>query len=177
MGKISILIAEDHQLIRESCTCILNDYPYFEVIAGCSDSEQAVEMAKQKRPDIVLMDISITPFNGFVATEKIRLVSPLSKIIGLSVHSMPAFAKKMFKCGAKGYMTKNSSIEEMHKAIIEVYNSNKYLCEEIKSVLSEEFSDDNISTINLGKLTYKEMQISQYASQGLRSKEYFTKNS
>ena len=94
MEKISVLIADDHKLIRETWSFILNNDPRFTVVAECGDSEQAVEMAKNKKPQIVLMDINMLPISGFEATEKIRKVSPASRIIGISMHSQPAYAKK-----------------------------------------------------------------------------------
>ena len=89
MQKVTILIADDHKLIRETWSFILNNDPRFEVIAECGDSDQAVEVARTMRPQIVLMDINMTPISGFEATEKIRKVSPASKIIGVSMHSQP----------------------------------------------------------------------------------------
>ncbi|HSZ85177.1 MAG TPA: response regulator transcription factor, partial [Puia sp.] len=72
MSKISILIADDHKLIRETWSYILNSDPRFQVIAECGDAEEAVELARQKHPDVVLMDINMTPFSGLEATQKIR---------------------------------------------------------------------------------------------------------
>ena len=175
MEKINILIADDHKLIRETWTYILNGDPRFQVVAECGDSEQAVELARQKRPHIVLMDINMTPINGFEATEKIRKVSPGSKIIGVSMHSQPAYAKKMLQVGARGYVTKNSSREEMFKAIMEVFRGNKYVCDEIKTIISEQLLDENQDTPNINSLTEREIQIINHIREGLSSKEIATK--
>jgi DNA-binding NarL/FixJ family response regulator len=175
MEKINILIADDHKLIRETWTYILNSDPRFQVVAECGDSEQAVELARQKRPHIVLMDINMTPINGFEATEKIRKVSPGSKIIGVSMHSQPAYAKKMLQVGARGYVTKNSSREEMFKAIMEVFRGNKYVCDEIKTIISEQLLDENQDTPNINSLTEREIQIINHIREGLSSKEIATK--
>jgi DNA-binding NarL/FixJ family response regulator len=171
MEKISILIADDHKLIRETWTYILNSDPRFQVVAECGDSEQAVEMARQKRPNIVLMDINMTPINGFEATERIRKISPGSKIIGVSMHSQPAYAKKMLQVGARGYVTKNSSRDEMFKAIMEVHHGNKYVCEEIKTIISEQLLEDNQDSPNINTLTEREIQIINHIREGLSSKE------
>lgn len=175
MEKINILIADDHKLIRETWTYILNSDPRFQVVAECGDSEQAVELAKQKRPHIVLMDINMTPINGFEATEKIRKVSPGSKIIGVSMHSQPAYAKKMLQVGARGYVTKNSSREEMFKAIMEVFRGNKYVCDEIKTIISEQLLDENQDAPNINSLTEREIQIINHIREGLSSKEIASK--
>ena len=171
MEKISVLIADDHKLIRETWSYILNNDPRFVVVGECGDSEEAVEMAKAKRPQIVLMDINMNPISGFEATEKIRKVSPGSKIIGVSMHSQPAYAKKMLQVGAKGYVTKNSSKEEMIKAILEVQNGNKYICEEIKNNISELVLEENKDMPNVNSLTEREIQIINYIKEGLSSKE------
>jgi DNA-binding NarL/FixJ family response regulator len=171
MEKISVLIADDHKLIRETWSYILNNDSRFVVVGECGDSEQAVEMSKAKRPQIVLMDINMNPISGFEATEKIRKVSPGSKIIGVSMHSQPAYAKKMLQVGAKGYVTKNSSKEEMIKAILEVQNGNKYICEEIKNNISELVLEENKDMPNVNSLTEREIQIINYIKEGLSSKE------
>jgi DNA-binding NarL/FixJ family response regulator len=171
MEKISILIADDHKLIRETWSYILNNDSRFEVIAECGDSEKAVEMSKAKRPQIVLMDINMTPISGFEATERIRKLSPSSKVIGVSMHSQPAYAKKMLQIGARGYVTKNSSKEEMIKAILEVHNGNKYICDEIKNNISELVLEDNKEAPNVNALTEREIQIINLIKEGMSSKE------
>lgn len=149
----------------------MNNDPRFQVIAECGDSEQAVEAARTKRPNIVLMDINMMPISGFEATERIRKVSPASKIIGVSMHSQPAYAKKMLQIGARGYVTKNSSKEEMMKAIIEVHQGNKYICEEIKNNISELVLEENKDVPNVNALTEREIQIINLIKDGQSSKE------
>jgi DNA-binding NarL/FixJ family response regulator len=171
MSKITILIADDHKLIRETWTYILNSDERFDVVAECGDAEQAVELAKELAPNIVLMDINMPPFNGFEATEQIRKISPDTKVIGVSMHSQPAYAKKMLQVGARGYVTKNSSKEEMFKAIIEVYNGKKYVCDEIKTIISDQLLDDNNDAPSVNSLTEREMQIINHIREGHSSKE------
>src|SRR3982751_5108999 len=174
MEKISVLIADDHKLIRETWSFILNNDPRFTVVAECGDSEQAVEMAKNKKPQIVLMDINMMPISGFEATERIRKVSPLSKVIGVSMHSQPAYAKKMLQIGAKGYVTKNSSKEEMIKAIMEVHKGNKFICDEIKNIISDQLINEQPDGPNINSLTEREIQIINYIKEGSSSKEIAT---
>lgn len=171
MEKITVLIADDHKLIRETWGYILNSDDRFRVVAECGDSDEAVEMARQKRPQIVLMDINMTPISGFEATERIRKASPTSKVIGVSMHSQPAYAKKMLQIGAKGYVTKNSSKEEMIRAILEVQGGQKYICEEIKNNISEMVLEDNKDVPNVNALTDREIQIINLIKEGFSSKE------
>ena len=166
-----MLIADDHKLIRETWSYILNSDPRFQVIAECGDSEQAVEMTKLKRPHIVLMDINIMPISGFEATERIKSVSPTTKVIGVSMHSQPAYAKRMLQIGAKGYVTKNSSKEEMIRAILEVNEGSKYICEEIKNNISELVLEENKDIPNVNALTEREIEIINLIKEGHSSKE------
>jgi len=168
--KITILIADDHKLIRETWAFILNSDPRFSVIAECSNGEEAVEIAKAQRPNIVLMDINMTPLSGIEATQQIRKVSPASRIIGVSMHSQPAYAKKMLSIGARGYVTKNSSREEMIKAILEVQSGNKYICDEVKNIISEQLLEET-QTPSINLLSEREIQIIRLIKQGSSSKE------
>lgn len=174
MDKISIMIADDHKLIRETWSYLLSTDSRFTVVAECGDAEEAVEVAKNRRPNIILMDINMTPFTGFEATEKIRKFSPGSRIIGVSMHSQPAYAKKMLQLGAKGYVTKNSSKEEMIKAILEVHKGNRFICDEIKNIISNQLLADENDTPDINSLTEREIQIINYIKQGNSSKEIAT---
>lgn len=132
MEKVTILLVDDHKLIRDSWSFILNSDPRFTVIGETSSGEEAIQIAAQKKPEIILMDVNMSPVNGFDATKQIQKISPESKVIAVSMHTMPAYAKRMLQLGAMGYVTKNSSKEEMIAAIIEVSEGKKYICEEVK---------------------------------------------
>jgi DNA-binding NarL/FixJ family response regulator len=167
---ISILIADDHKLIRETWTYILNRDSRFKVVGACSNSEEAVKMSEDLQPEIVLMDINMAPFSGIEATRRIREASPNSRIIGVTMHTQPTYAKKMLQLGASGYVTKNSSKEEMFTAILEVSKGNKFICEEIKDLLTEAQEDTTaISAINT--LTEREMDVINLIKQGSSSKD------
>src|SRR6478672_3791572 len=106
MEKITILLVDDHKLIRDSWSFILNSDPRFTVIGETDSGEEAIEIAKNKKPRIILMDVNMSPVNGFDATMQIQKLSPESRVIAVSMHSMPAYAKKMLQLGAMGYVTK-----------------------------------------------------------------------
>jgi|SRR5450432_1419209 two-component system invasion response regulator UvrY len=132
MKKIRILVTDDHKLIRETWTSILNMDQRFKVIAACSDTAEAISIAGKEHPDIVLMDINIFPLNGFQATARLSEISPDSKVIGLSFHSEMVIVERMFAAGARGYLTKNSGCEELMDAIIRVHEGSHYVCAEIR---------------------------------------------
>jgi DNA-binding NarL/FixJ family response regulator len=171
MKKVSIMIVDDHTLIRETWSFLLGKNENFEVVAECGDGERAIELARDKRPDIVLLDINMAPMNGFDVLKMIRKFSPGSKIIGVSMHSQPAYAKKMLRLGAKGYVTKNSPRQEMLEAIAEVSNNQIYICQEVKNILSEQMLNGDQMNPDINNLSDREMQIVRALKEGQSSKE------
>ncbi len=172
MNRITILLVDDHKLIRDSWYFILNNDPRFHVIGESSGGNEAIEFAKHKKPQIVLMDVNMTPINGFDATMQIRKISPGSKVIGISMYCMPAYAKRMLQMGAMGYVTKNSSKDEMIEAIVEVNNGNKYICDEVKDILAKsELEDETGDNPDLNALSRRELDIVQLIKNGMSSKE------
>lgn len=171
MEKITILIADDHTLVRETWSFILNTDERFNVIAECGSGEEAVELAKQLRPNIVIMDINLPGMNGIEATQLIRKFSPASRILGVSLHTQPTYARKMIQKGAMGYVTKNSSREEMFKAITEIQAGRRYICEEIKNILSEQVINGEDQQSGLNALSQREIEIINFIKKGFSSKE------
>jgi DNA-binding NarL/FixJ family response regulator len=171
MEKITILIADDHTLVRETWSFILNTDERFKVIAESGSGEEAVELAKELRPNIVIMDINLPGMNGIEATQLIRKFSPASRILGVSLHTQPTYARKMIQKGAMGYVTKNSSREEMFKAITEVQAGRRYICDEIKNILSEQVINGEDQQGGLNALSQREIEIINFIKKGFSSKE------
>jgi len=171
MDKITILLVDDHKLIRDSWAFILNSDPRFLVVGETDSGEEAIQLAMEKKPSIILMDVNMTPLNGFDATKQIHKVSPDSKIIGVSMHSMPAYAKRMLQLGAMGYVTKNSSRQEMVNAIVEVNSGKKYICEEVKNILAQQELDEDSGVADMNALSRREIDIVKLLKEGMSSKE------
>lgn len=170
MEKITILIADDHQLIRETWEFLLNNDERFDVVELCASGVEAVKTAIEKNPAVILMDINMGEMNGIDATEQIIKALPAAKVIIVSMLNQPAYVKKMMRLGAVGYITKNAPVEELRTAIIEVSNGNKYICEEIRQILSKTSSaeDENATLHNLSE---REIEIVLLIKNGLSSKE------
>jgi DNA-binding NarL/FixJ family response regulator len=171
MEKITILIADDHTLVRETWSFILNADPRFKVVAECGSGEEAVEQARHIRPNVVIMDINLPGMNGIEATQLIRKFSPGTKILGVSMHTQPAYARKMLQKGAMGYVTKNSSCEEMCKAIMEIQHNRKYVCDEIKNILSDQIMSGDDQQAGLNSLSEREIEVIGFIKKGFSSKE------
>jgi DNA-binding NarL/FixJ family response regulator len=171
MEKITILLVDDHKLVRESWSFILNSDPRFQVVGETSDVNEAVKIAKEQNPRIVLMDINMSPVNGFEGTKMIRKYSPGSRIIGISMHSMPAYARRMLNAGALGYLTKNSSKDEMLKAIVEVNDGRKYVCDEVKNILAQQELEEDTGKPDMNALSQRELDVVKLIREGMSSKE------
>lgn len=137
MNEITIIIVDDHRLVRETWSFILNSDPRFNVIGECESGEEAVTVIPQMKPDVAIMDINLPGISGIDATEQIIQSGCQSKILGVSLHSDPNYARRILQKGAMGYVTKNSAREEMFEAITKVNNGEKYICEEIKTILAK----------------------------------------
>jgi two-component system invasion response regulator UvrY len=171
MKKISLIIIDDHTLIRQTWSFILNNHPRFSVVAELSNAEEGIELCKQLRPDIVMMDINLPGISGLEAVPLIRKFAPATKIIGVSMHCQPAYAKKMMQNGACGYITKNSPQQEMLDALLHIYDGEKYVCGEIKNTLAKEILQDEQIQNGIGTLSIREIEIIKLVRAGLSSKE------
>ncbi|HRG83430.1 MAG TPA: response regulator transcription factor [Chitinophagaceae bacterium] len=133
--QIRIVLADDHQLIRESWRMLLENNPRFKVVADCSNGHDAIRCANEHRPDILLVDINMQPLNGFEVVRQVVEKNPSVRIIGMSVNNQPKYATRMVEMGARGYLTKTSSLAEIQHGIEQVYNGEVYICEEVKNLM------------------------------------------
>ena len=169
--KTTIVIFDDHNLVAEMWSELINSDERFSVIGICNDtSDASLETVKTKRPDIVIMDINIQPISGIDATKLIKKGSPGSKVIGVSMHNQPSFAKRMLKNGALGYVTKSSQKTEMFEAIVSVNAGKIYVCKEIRENLSRQVFEDD-ETPDISKLSEREIDVLKLIKDGMSSKE------
>ena len=135
---IKIIIVDDHEMVRKTWKMILQQNEQFNIVCECSGGNEAIEAAQAYKPDIILMDINMSPINGFEATRKITELVPTTKIIGLSINNQPTYARNIMQLGAKGFVTKNSTSAEMVTAIQTVYKGGNFVCEEIKVAMQQD---------------------------------------
>ena len=131
---IKLVIADDHNRVRQAWVFILSRNPNIEIVAECTNGEDAINAVKAHCPDVVLMDINMEPMNGIEAAQIISKTCAKTKVIGMSVHADMAYVNKMLEVGAIGYVTKNSSSEEMVAAINNAIKGQTYLCKEIQDL-------------------------------------------
>ena len=116
-SPIRVLLADDHPVIRNGLAMLLDEEPDLEVVGQASDGEEAVELADQLQPDVVLMDITMPKLNGIDATRKISDELPWIRVIGLSMHEYADVAAAMMEAGAVGYVAKGTPAEFLLDAI------------------------------------------------------------
>jgi two-component system response regulator DegU len=120
VGKLTILIADDHPLVREGIRKILELEPGIQVVAEARDGREAVAMAREYQPDVVLMDINMPVLNGIEATKLIRQELPRTGILALTIHDDEEYIIELLRAGVSGYVLKDIGSEELLKAVIQV---------------------------------------------------------
>jgi len=147
----TILIADDHDIIRQGLKSILEQRPEYKVIGEAQDGEEALEKAEKLKPGILLLDISMPKISGLDIIAQVTRRSPATKIIMVSVHKMSAYILKAFKSGVSGYLIKENAAEELLLALSRVCAGKTYL-----SPTASEFLVEQITKGGLDKLLKKE---------------------
>lgn len=155
---INVLVVDDQDLVRAGIVRLLSDVSGIKVIAEANCGEEAVKIAKEKGPDVVLMDVKMPGIGGLEATRKMVRNDPNIKIIAITTYGSEPFPTKLLQAGASGYLTKGALIEEMISAIRMVYSGKRYLGPEIAQQLAlKTFSDKDKSPFDL--LSERELQV------------------
>ncbi len=172
MTTVSVLLADDHKIMRAGLRSLLEKTANVSVVAEAEDGRQAVQLATQLRPDLVIMDISMPKLNGIEATRQIMAALPDTKIIALSMHSDKRFLVEMFQAGAVGYLLKDCAAEELEQAIKTVAGHQCYLSPEIAGVLLEDYMDrfQSKPADAASVLTAREREVLQLIAEGWSTK-------
>ncbi len=165
--KTRILIADDHQLIREGLINLLKSQHDIEIAGQAENGRQAVKMAKEIIPDIIIMDIGMPDMNGVQASRQIMKEQQLTKIIALSMHSNHQFVHGMFRAGAKGYILKDCAMNEIISAIKAVKDGKIYICQEIRGIVLNEYAGAEAEIVHEQVyLSYREKEILKLLAEG-----------
>ncbi|HRE50587.1 MAG TPA: response regulator transcription factor [Flavitalea sp.] len=133
-NPITVLIVDDNVYMRETLNFLISHTPQLKLLGEACNGHEALAQAQVLAPDIILMDINMSPINGFEATRKLLKINPRYKIIGISVHTQFSYARNLLSLGAKGYLTKTSSHHEIVEAIVRVANGEEYICNELRGI-------------------------------------------
>jgi DNA-binding NarL/FixJ family response regulator len=175
MKRITVLLAEDHMIVREGFHRMLDLETDLEVIGEAKDGRQAVVLAGKLRPDVVLMDIAMPLLNGLEATRQILKAAPGTRILILSAHSDDAYVKNAIDSGARGFLLKQTSSNEVCRAIRELHHGKTFFTPSVSVRLNRLNSQSGGHAGRLNKktasLTSREMEVLQLIAEGEANKQ------
>jgi DNA-binding NarL/FixJ family response regulator len=171
--SIRILLADDHKITRQGLRSLLENYSELEVIAEAENGREAVALAKQLAPDVIIMDVSMPDLNGVEATRRIIGDNSDVKVIALSMHSDTLFVSEMLKSGAAGYLLKDCAFEELVQAIKTVAEGKTYLSPSISGIVVDDYlhrlAKSHVSDLDV--LTDREREVLQLLAEGQSTKQ------
>jgi DNA-binding NarL/FixJ family response regulator len=173
-----ILLADDHRIVREGIRNFLEKQPDMDVIAEAEDGLNAMRLAEETSPDLVIMDVALPDLNGVEASKQIKVKSPKTKILALSMHADVRFVVGMLTNGASGYLLKDSALEELVNAIRSVMDNQTYLSSKIANVVVTQYFhqlESGKSAFSL--LTTRERETLQLLAEGNNTNEIASKMS
>jgi two-component system, NarL family, response regulator NreC len=171
---IRILLADDHTLMRQGLRHILESHPEFDVVAEASSGIEAVEAARQHKPDVAVVDVAMKELNGIEATAQILKHSPLTSVLILSMYSDERYVLRAVKAGARGYLLKNSAGDELLQAIQDVQKGLAFFSPSVAAIFQNGFArlkDAGGVSDRFELLTNRERQIYQLLAEGNSNKD------
>jgi len=166
-----ILLVDDHQVLREGLRSLLEKQADMEVVGDAGDGRTAVQLVRDLRPDIVIMDVNMQGMDGIDATRLIARDYPETKVLALSMYLRKVFVSEMFKCGASGYLLKENAFAEIVQAVRTVRAGEKYVCLKAAGLLVEEYVQGPAGSAEEARLTEHEVQIVRMLANGQTTKE------
>ncbi len=165
LDKITLLIVDDHELVRAGVARMLSDEKDMEVIGEAGSGEEAIEFIRSNTPDVVLMDARMPGIGGIEATHSLLALVPGLRIIAMSSVASGVIPSQMLRAGAMSFITKNVGVDEMLKAIRMVHSGQHYVTPEVATKLAiDPFNQKGGSLFD--KLSRREMQIAQLLTDG-----------
>jgi DNA-binding NarL/FixJ family response regulator len=170
--KIGVFFVDDHQIVRHGMKTLLLDVPEIFISGEASSGEELLERIASSDTDIIIMDISIPDISGIELTKQISKKYPKIKVLILSMYTKDVFITNAIKAGAKGYLPKNTTREELIKAIFEIYNGNEYYNDTISKAILGNYISDIRQTKKPGDvLSVREKEILQMVADGHLNQE------
>jgi len=172
-SKIRILIADDHTLLRNGICALLKEVQDMVIVGEASDGREAVHLAGQLKPDIVLMDIAMPLLNGLEATRQIKRAHPEINVLVLTMYDNEEYFREMLEVGASGYIIKRAAATELVSAIRAVYNGEAVLSPAITRLLLEDYLNRDLHNEkgDPNALSSREREVLQLIAEGRTSRE------
>ena len=175
MKRITVLLAEDHHIVREGLRSLLKHESDIEVLGEAENGRQAVQMIRKLRPDVIVMDIAMPLLNGLEATRQIRKEFPNTKVLILSAYSDEIYANQVIEFGAVGFLLTQTSSHVLAKAIREVQKGNTYfdsaVCKRPKTRDLSSLDRDGVFKQKNNRLSSREVEVLQLIAEGKANKQ------
>jgi DNA-binding NarL/FixJ family response regulator len=173
--QIRVLVAEDHDIVREGLCGLLDVDGSFVMVAQARTGREAVNLAKLHRPDVILMDIAMPILNGLEATRQILAENPAAKVLILSAHSDDHYVQRVNAVGAAGFLEKQTSVEILTEAIREVAKGRTFvsptIAKRMRDDLRKRTERDGLIKPNANRLTTREAEVLQLVAEGSANKQ------
>jgi DNA-binding NarL/FixJ family response regulator len=171
--NVHIVLADDHQLLREGLRNLLDSQPDMEVVGEAANGREAIELVGRLSPHVVLMDVSMPEVNGIEATARIAKEFSETRVIALSIHSEKHLVDRMIRAGASAYLMKNCAFDELVLAIRSVLQGKTYLSPEVAGILVDGYLLTRAGNggPNTRSLTLREREILQQIAEGMSTKD------
>jgi DNA-binding NarL/FixJ family response regulator len=163
---IKVLLADDHSIVREGLRRIIEESEDIEVIAEADDGRTAIQLAREKLPDIAVVDISMPGLDGLEVVSQLNVYRPELPIIILTMHEEEQYVVRAIEAGAMGYITKRSAPEHLIKAIRQVMGGTRYLTPEASEALALRIAKGAGSKSSLDSLSNRELQVLRRLAMG-----------
>jgi len=167
-----IIIADDHKIMREGLRYLLGREPELDVVAEADNGRDAVRLAEEHKPDVVLMDVSMPEMNGIEATRRIIAELDGIKVLTLSMHADKRYVVEALSAGAKGYILKDCASDELLGAIRAILAGELYLCSKVAGcIVNDYLGGHRAPTSSLAVLSPREREVLQLIAEGKSTKE------
>jgi DNA-binding NarL/FixJ family response regulator len=174
--KLRILLADDHEIVRRGLRALLERHEGWEVCGEASDGRQALELAKQLKPDIVIVDIGMPNLNGLATTRQMLQYDPSSKIIVLTITDSDQVIREALNAGARGFVLKSDAARDLISAVEALQNKRMFFTPRVNDLVLAGFLEkgqaiSRSTPPNLPTLTAREREVTQLLAEGKSSKE------
>ncbi|MCH7764171.1 MAG: response regulator transcription factor [Candidatus Marinimicrobia bacterium] len=177
MSEITVLVVEDHTIVRQGIVSLINKEDDITIVGEADDGRQAIKLCREKKPNIIVMDLAMPHLNGIETTQIVKKECPKTNIIILSMYSEEEYIFKAIDAGASGYLTKKNAAEDLIKAIRAVRDGKTFFSPEVSKTVMNSYhlmmkkygTLDEVSEKN--KLTSRELEVLQLIAEGYTSKK------
>jgi two-component system, NarL family, response regulator NreC len=169
MKRIRILLADDHAVVRQGFKMILSSQPDMEIVGEAGNGREAVELAEQLKPDVVVMDVAMPELNGIEATRRLASSVPHARVVALSMHKDNVYVREILRAGARGYLLKDSVAADLVSAVRATAQGEGYLSPAVSNAVLDDYRRHVTNPIDL--LSSREREVLQMLAEGKTNKE------